>query len=412
MKGRSVSGAPRPRRWQRRVLLGAWCGAVVLVTLTVVRISIGWVFPIASGSMVPTLRPGEWVFLRWDRSEPKRFELVVFRSEGGDAVVKRVWGLPRERVLIEPAGDVRIESELVHGEGRPALIPVFDSRLHSIGQYWNHGGTEHDPWRLVETGPETGPRTGPGGEVWEIDSREVPERLDASLLRHHAGVHDDYIDDKGQIRYGTVTVHDLKLGADCFVVEGGGRLRFELREQGDRLEFSLEIPAEGGPAQGVVRRRRGESKVDHAVGTFEVPLGRWFHVDFANIDDELVAEVDGAPALRCQYRQNTPHTHDRDADGQVDDAQVSLGERAFLGADRALVRFRGLTLARDIHVPAVGTFGVGREERLRDDELFVLGDDPPHSQDSREIGPVPTSRIIGRPLFVIWPPSAWRRVQR
>jgi hypothetical protein len=399
-------GTPHPARWHRRLVNTVWCITGLLALLALVRFSIGWVFPVASSSMWPTLKPHEWVFLRWDRSLPARFDLVAFRSEGGEAVVKRVWGLPRETVLIEPAGDVRINSELVRSDARPRQVRVFDSTTQSIGEHWFHGGTEHDPWQRVVLEDES------VGEVWEVDSRPVPERYDASLLRHHKGVHDDRMAADGTLEYGTVTVHDLTLGAEVYVVDGGGRLRFELLEQGDRLEFSLELPIVSGPAQGFVRRRRGESHVEHARQTFEVPIGRWFRVTFANIDDELTATVDDQPPLRCQYHQNTPHPKDENGDGSVDSAAVSIGERAFLGADKARVRFRALTLDRDIHVPAIGAYGVGRELQLGIEEVYVLGDDPTRSRDSRAMGPIPLDRLIGRPTHVVWPPSAWRRIQR
>jgi len=398
----------RPGRWHRRLVGSVWCGAGLLALLGLVRLSFGWVFPVASSSMWPTLKPHEWVFLRWDRSLPERFDLVAFRSEGGEAVVKRVWGLPGEKVLIEPAGDVRIEGEFVRSAARPRPVRVFDSTIQSIAEHWFHGGTQYDPWQRVEL-------EGDGeahGEVWEVDSRAVPERYDASLLRHHKGVHDDRITPDGMIEYGTVTVHDLTLGADVYVVDGGGRLRFELLEQGDRLEFSLDLPTVTGPAEGVVRRRRGETKAPYAYATFEVPIGSWFHVSFANVDDELTASVGDQPPLRFQYQQNTPHPKDENGDGRVDSEAVSIGERAFLGADKARVRFRGITLDRDIHFTAVGAYGVGRELKVGADEVYVLGDDPTRSRDSRAMGPIPLQRLIGRPTHVVWPPSAWRRVQR
>jgi len=392
-------GRRQRRRWLHRLALGA--GASILA-LGLVRTFVGWVFPVASGSMWPTLDVGEWVFLRWDRSLPQRFDLVAFRSESGDALVKRVWGLPGEPVLIEPSGDVRVRSELVRGAGRPALVKVYDSRLHPVEDHWSHGGTEVDPWRRLELPDD--------GVVWEIDSREVPERLDACLLRHHKGVHDDRLAPDGTIRYGSVTVHDLCLSADVFVVEGGGRLRFELREQGDRIEFSLDLPQESGPSSGVVRRSRGSAHVEHARATFEVPIGRWFRVRFQNIDDEISATLDEQPPVTCVYRQNTPHERVMAGDGRVDLEVVSLGERAYLGADRAQVRFRGIVLQRDIHVPAAGAYGVGRELKLGPDDFYVLGDDPTRSRDSRALGPISTTRLIGRPAAVVWPPRAWRRL--
>ncbi len=411
MTGVRTPHPPLPR-WQRRALAALWCAGGVAASLAFVRVAVGWVFPVASGSMWPTLHRGEWVFLRWGREVPKRFDIVVFRSESGDALVKRTWGLPNERVLVEPSGDVRIGTELVRGEGRPGRVTVYDSRRLPVEGHWNHGGSAVDPWRKVE---------GDGaGEVWEVDSRAVAPRLAASLLRHHKGVHDDHLAPDGTVVYGKTTVHDLALSVAVFVAAvaeptAAGdvpRLRFELVEQGDRIEFSLELPSATGPATGRIGRRRPDGGVEHTKATFDVPVGRWFQVSFSNIDDELVATVDGQPPLTYRYERNTPHRLDLDNDGEVDAPVESFGERALLGADLAQVRFKDLVLERDIHVPAAGNFAVGRELTLGPDEVFVLGDDPTNSEDSRKLGPISTARIVGHPTFVVWPPSAWRRIGR
>ena len=41
------------------------------------------------------------------------------------------------------------------------------------------------------------------------------------------------------------------------------------------------------------------------------------------------------------------------------------------------------------------------------DEWFVVGDNAEASTDSRTLGPVPRSAIVGRVRFVYWPPDRW-----
>ncbi len=45
----------------------------------------------------------------------------------------------------------------------------------------------------------------------------------------------------------------------------------------------------------------------------------------------------------------------------------------------------------------------GQEITVPPDKLFVMGDNRPHSSDSRQFGPVPISDIIGRAFFRYWP---------
>ena len=48
-----------------------------------------------------------------------------------------------------------------------------------------------------------------------------------------------------------------------------------------------------------------------------------------------------------------------------------------------------------------------RAVRVGPGEVFVMGDNREHSQDSRVFGPIPVEEVVGRAFVRIWPPSRW-----
>jgi len=53
---------------------------------------------------------------------------------------------------------------------------------------------------------------------------------------------------------------------------------------------------------------------------------------------------------------------------------------------------------------------VKRVAEVRDDDLFVAGDSPGASTDSRAFGSVAVRAVEGRPWFRYWPPRRWGRI--
>jgi signal peptidase I len=91
-------GRPRsPRRMAK--------AAIVLVAVAAAVVLRLWVFEtdiVEGNSMVPGLRPGDYILIsKLGRTAPRRFDIITFRAPSGkDVLIKRVVGLPGEFVWI------------------------------------------------------------------------------------------------------------------------------------------------------------------------------------------------------------------------------------------------------------------------------------------------------------------------
>jgi len=61
--------------------------------------------------------------------------------------------------------------------------------------------------------------------------------------------------------------------------------------------------------------------------------------------------------------------------------------------------------------PNTAGFWKSAKYTLKEDEVFVLGDNRLKSSDSREFGPVKVDKILGKVKMVIWPPASFRIVR-
>ncbi|HEX6954446.1 MAG TPA: signal peptidase I [Agromyces sp.] len=96
----------------------AWAGALAVVTVgaALVRRFVAFATLVRTGSMRPALQPGDRLLTtRVHRgARLRRGDVVVFRShELGETLVKRLIGLPGERVELTGDGLVRVDGDLL-----------------------------------------------------------------------------------------------------------------------------------------------------------------------------------------------------------------------------------------------------------------------------------------------------------
>ncbi len=390
----------------RRTLRSLWIVCVGLLLLLLLKTFVADVYRINSGSMRPTLfggatHPGgesftEWVLVGYDRApELARFDLVVLDArDGGEAVVKRVVGLPEEKVRIW-GGDLFVNGERLGIDvPRPAPIPIFDDRYQ-------------DPEAFFYYARESGVWHREGG-TWILEGKSIPPGRSEGTMFLNLPLRDEYLDPAGERVEGLVEVNDAVLECEFSLEEldPAGALRFRLVEEGDTFELRL-VARSGGERVELVRRNQttlqaseaGEREQHVASSDVNLEPDRFQRLRFSNVDNHLVVELADLCTLRAGYDENEPCPV-ASAPGQ------SVGPRVSFGGEGVQARFRALRILRDLYYSSSGTFGVEAPADLGPDEIFVLGDNSTSSQDSRHFGSVPLSEVVGRPRFVLWPP--WR----
>lgn len=395
------------KRLQKFVL--GLAGAALLVggAAVVLRSTFGWVHLVGSGSMEPSICTNDWVFVRYGSTELDRYDCVVLADIGGGASVKRCMGLRNERIRIDGAGDIRVNGTLLDIDdlGRPKPIPVFDLNLAPLEPAWVHGTEDFDPWeRVTEAGT---------GEVWRLDGSAVGRGAELGLLRFQERIDDGHLSATGVLHHGTYVVHDVVVEFEANIERMGGVLQVQLTEQGDI--FDAYIPVYPGANQHTAYLRRAlADRALHPINGKQQPLllsqaavplavGEWVSVRFANVDNCLTLEIGGTKVdFDYDKDRNTPHWNSPNGE------PYSTGPRVALGATGLQMSVRNIRVLRDFHYVPRGQFGVNGELTLKGNEIFVLGDSSAISRDSRDRGPVPLDRVIGKVRSVVWPPEHQR----
>lgn len=297
--------------------------------------------PRSNGSLIP----GDRVLLdrfTYRTRDPRRFELVAFRSpEGrGELAVKRVLGLPGEEIAIR-GGDLWI------------------------------GGR-----RLQKTAAEFRAQAVLLGDLEPLQTGA------AGAMRFAYGPITDELPYNGVLPHRVASVGDVALEAK---IEGSGQGTVELRlpsQRRRRAEIDL--------SQGVARLCEGESSVvSGRLPAGEGPLRLWF----GHWDGQCELWIGEKRVLAA-------------SPPAADQTRGELLGTAELVADGPGVRVQQVRLWRDVHLtPAPDRRAAPVDSwELGADEFFVSGDNQAVSEDSRtwRRPGLPRGAIVGRPTPWPW----------
>jgi len=328
---------------------------------------------------------------------PRRWEMIVFRLLG-KTFIKRLIGLPGEWLEICD-GDVYVNNQLVRktlAEVKAVRIPVFDNNYQPRPEGWR------ERWEVID-----------GGDLHPLRGTEL--HLDAEndkclfqlvsyrhylLDEHKCGpICDEYAYNAGDPAPAEM-VHDFMLECDVEVARGEGIVLVALNDGHDQVVAELAIGRAGaagvrlGLVQAETTCRREAIRTIAAAPGVALKAGRSYHLELAFVDRRATLAIDGALPFAAV---DLPPVRGRP--GVV--RPVLLGAR---GVSAVVRNFR---LFRDVHYTQVGTNAVrGKGVRLGAGQYFVLGDNSPHSEDSRfwpDQGAVPEDHLLGKPFLVYLP---------
>lgn len=288
---------------------------------------------------------------------PRRWESVVVRSpdEPGALCVKRVVGLPGETIEIAD-GNVLVDGQLARKDLdalRAMAVrlsgPQATDRWQAEPGTWRkrdgwfvHDAREQDAIDWLSYAHREHAVTGAGRMI--LDSSPVDQSESRRLAR----------------------VDDVLLRGEV-VLARASEAYVRVKHRGD--EFRLGLHA----ARGELSLARGTRTVRRlAVEDLGRLLARPAEMEFAVADGRVQFALGGGLLLRYDYRPV--------AAGAGDRAELAVGAR---GGE---CRVRKLEVLRDVHYTSSGTSQLA-QYRLGDQEYYLLGDNSPHSRDSRRWSP-------------------------
>jgi len=326
--------------------------------------------------------------------DPERYEVAVFvfPEQPWEHYIKRVIGLPGETITIEN-GDVFIDGKRARKPDAiqdGTWIPVFDSRYvqrtAGAGPHWETGpevGRDASAWDTTDpTLPQARPLDPERPPTWIELSRNqgLRERELQRARRSARGIKDDLpYSTSGQ---GAKAVADLRIRA---TVRAQATARLGIRED-DRI-VAASFPV--GPGEQTFAIEVDGAAVAQARRPGLTPGGS-HEIQLAYADDRARLIVDGELVLAWE-----------------DAFAPAATGKAFVGLQAdGEVSFDALKVDRDVFYTPLERGGPDPsygEVDVPEDCFFVLGDNSPHSQDSRAWGYVSREHLVGRAFGVFWP---------
>ncbi len=373
------------------ILLGI-VGVIIFVRLQMLT-----AYHIPTRSMEPTLhgdrRNGDRILVNRLSGPPERFDVYVFDGWGSERknYVKRCVGLPNETLQLRQ-GDVYVNGELVRKEGRIYEALLF--RLYHWDDVWKRARADNPESLEAAHDQVFDEQTELWENVvgrWELSSMtgytaKQPAAGEDARLRWRDIVNDDLYDAAtGDYEGGFYPCPDLRVAADITLSDADSTVVIRLSRGAATYDAVISVGK-------VAVFTEGEEVASAEVPNITVDAPT--RVLFSQVDRVLRLEMGD---LRLRHDLPQPSFPKRESQASVVEFRVRDGAATI----------KPISIERDIfYTPE--NYASNDVYELGPNDFFMLGDNSGNSQDSRRNGAVHRSRLVGKPILIVWPPARWR----
>jgi signal peptidase I len=370
--------------------------------------------------------------------KPRRWDVIVFQYNRETNYIKRLIGLPGEKIEIRrgdlyvarPDEDFKIERK----SARPGVQEVLWTKIHDI-DIPEKGYGNVPAWKEVFPKPGMLPsgawRWDGSDHRWSVNTGTAAEKKIAAI-RYMRPIKDFYNYNILYRKYRgaapEVEVGDKKVAFGARIPrEGTGWVGAEIGS--GTLAFQVRIPVgKPSPERPATLRRLvpvtnpdlysadrdtiGGESFSRSVEA-AIPLEKVTRVEFEVVDARAAVRIDGVEILAIEYDLEQI---------EKESPNISLEPKGpndntvfLLAGDGAACGLESIRLWRDIYYTQVDRtpfaehpFGVEKSPVALaaggdEDEYFACGDNSPASSDGRFWGSIPERNLMGRALLVFWP---------
>jgi len=350
---------------------------------------------------------------------PERWQVIVFKFNRQRNYIKRLTGLPGERIQVID-GDIHIGSRdrPLSIERKPLSVqqqmwqPIHDTDVTELGlnstRAWAAAG-------IFE------PREEGGLEFNALDG--------LASYEYRRPIRNIYSYNGSRARNAPEPVRDLRALVDLRLggrdPEGSPAIWIDIRN-GD-VVFRLSLPvgaggdgiASGGAIYRLPRELADEPRLaPETMESAELPAGwsllaplpegtrldlhRDHEIDFSVVDRQVRAILDGELLVE---RPLDPRDDEAGVAADGDPANtVTIRARRIGGVVERIRLYRDIHYTRD---PIQYRYAVSEPYTIPEDGYFAMGDNSPSSLDSRAWGSLHRQNLLGRAFVIFWPAWPW-----